>query len=149
MNADSLPPISTSEERLHWFQSERRSYGVVKHGSRFSTQGLLLLTDIEKSFCAGAWLSVVVLAYAIIDATYREVSGDYKASAQDLYASDSDLASLRDLRNQVVHVLPPGSASSLWRASANDLAACHAALESQARHAVELVFRHVFARAVA
>jgi len=34
----------------------------------FSTHGLLLLIDIE-TVCAGAWLSVIVMSYGVIDAT--------------------------------------------------------------------------------
>lgn len=123
--------------------------GGVRNGMKLSTQGLLLLRDIERAFCAGAWLSVVVLAYAVVDATLRDVvTGDYKSKGVDLYRSNPDLDWLRNLRNAIVHVSPPGSASVLWKLPASDLSACHEALEEDAQRAVALAYRHVFARQI-
>jgi len=145
-----LPPPGVVEDRLQWFQNARRAEGFVGNGDRFSMHSLLLLTDIEKSFCVGAWLSVIVLAYAVVDSTLRDLSsGSYKAKAQGLYSSDPELEWLRELRNQIVHVSPPGTASILWKLPPIDLSACHGALEADARRAVSLAFRQVFASAVA
>jgi hypothetical protein len=115
-----------------------------RHGVRtLSTQGLLLLCDIEKAFCAGAWISVIVLAYAVVDATLRDIAtGDYKSKAADLYGSDADLEWLRNIRNQAVHVSPPGTPSVLWKLPSN-LAACQEALEPEARRAVVIAYRQV------
>ena len=111
-----------------------------------STQGLLLLRDIELSFCAGAWLSVIVLSYAVVDATLRDIeTGDYKSKAADLYGENEDLDWLRRLRNELVHVLPPGSPSLVWKHSPNDLVACHAALEADACRAVTLAYKAIYA----
>ena len=47
-------------------------------------EDLLLSYDVEIAFCAGAWLSVIVLAYAVIDATIRDTeSGDYEGSTKN------------------------------------------------------------------
>lgn len=136
----------TAHERRAWLhltivQEQKRYSSTVS-----STHGLLLLHDIEKSFCAGAWVSVIVLSYAVVDATLRDVTtGDYKASTRDLYGRNPDLEWLRNLRNQIVHVSPPGSASNLWKRVPNELAACHESLEPEARRAVALAYRQVFA----
>jgi len=136
-----------AHERRLWLDraiaQERKSYQVMK----LSTQGLLLLHDIEKAFCAGAWMSVVVLAYAVVDATLRDVvTGDYKSQAADLYGSNPDLEWLRNLRNQVVHVSAPGTPSTLWKLPPSDLMGCHNALEPEAKRAVTLAYRQVYAQ---
>lgn len=125
---------------------ERKRQGV----RMLSTQGLLLLCDIEKAFCAGAWISVIVLAYAVVDATLRDIAtGDYKNNAAHLYGSDPDLKWLRNIRNQAVHVSPPGTPSVLWKLPPSNLAACQEALESEARRAVVIAYRQVHAHSVA
>jgi hypothetical protein len=122
--------------------SERKTHGV----RTLSTQALLLLCDLEKAFCAGAWISVIVLAYAVADATLREIAtGDYKSKAADLYGSNADLEWLRKIRNQAVHVSVPGSPSVLWKVPPNNLAACQEALEPEAKRAVVIAYRQVHA----
>ena len=115
---------------------------------KLSTQGLLLLHDIEKAFCAGAWLSVIVLAYAVVDATLRDITtGDYRSKTAELYDSNPELEWLRNLRNQVVHVSTPGTPSTLWKLPPSDLIGCHNALEPEAKRAVALAYRQVYAQA--
>ncbi|MDB5810172.1 MAG: hypothetical protein JWN94_2294 [Betaproteobacteria bacterium] len=112
-----------------------------------STQGLLLLYDIEKAFCAGAWISVIVLSYAVVDATLRDVAtGDYYGKAADLYGSNFELEWLRKMRNQIVHVPPPGTPSLLWKQQPSNFPACHEALEPEAQRAVTLAYRQVYAQ---
>ena len=143
-----LPSTNLAHERMSWLHrvidQERKSYRAMT----LSTQGLLLLYDIEKAFCAGAWLSVIVLAYAVVDATLRDVAtGDYKSKAADLYGSNSDLEWLRNIRNQIVHVSPPGTPSALWKLPPNNLPACQEALEPEAKRAVALAYRQIYAQA--
>ncbi|MES2383280.1 MAG: hypothetical protein V4593_01945 [Pseudomonadota bacterium] len=146
MQTDSCS-TDISRQRMTWLDRAISQEGCVRNGRMLSTQGLLLLRDIERAFCAGAWLSVVVLAYAVVDATLRDVAtGDYKSKAADLYGSNPDLDWLRTLRNEIVHVSPPGSPSGLWKLPATDLSACHEALEHEAQRAVALAYRQVFAQ---
>lgn len=147
MKPASSTSTDVAHERTLWLHrtidQERKKYPVM----RLSTQGLLLLYDIEKAFCAGAWMSVIVLTYAVVDATLRDIAiGDYKSKAADLYGSNSDLEWLRNIRNQIVHVSPPGTPSALWKLPPNNLAACHEALEPEARRAVTLAYRQVYAQ---
>jgi hypothetical protein len=148
---ESTSPLSpnVAHERARWLletmDRERKTHGV----RTLSTQGLLLLCDIEKAFCAGAWISVIVLAYAVVDATLRDIAtGDYKSKAAYLYGSDADLEWLRNIRNQAVHVSPPGSPPALWKLPPNNLAACQEALEPEARRAVVIAYRQVHAHSV-
>ena len=137
-----------SDERNHWLtrtrEEERRTYPRMK----LSTQGLLLFMDIERAYVAGAWLSVVVLSYAVIDATLRDiVTGDYKRAAREIYGANADLDWLRTLRNDIIHVSAAGTPSTLWQRPPSDLVACHAALEDDAQRAVRLAYRQVYAQA--
>ena len=130
--------------RRTWLARARFAHTGRKFPPAFSTHGLLLLIDIEAAFCAGAWLSVIVMSYAVIDATLRHiVTGDYEAKGAELYGNDVDLDWLRKLRNDIVHTSPPGAPSKLWSASATDLVSHHATLESTAQRAVSLVYREI------
>jgi hypothetical protein len=142
-----VPLPNPSDVRAEWLgdmiDREQKRYPVMK----LSTQGLLLLIDIEKAFCAGAWLSVIVLSYAVVDATLRDVtSGDYKSPASELYGGNRDLDWLRNLRNQIVHVGQPGNQSALWKLAPYNLPECHAALEEESKRAVMLAYRQVYAQ---
>ena len=147
MEPTSSSSTNVAQERTLWLDrtinQERKRYPVMT----LSTQGLLLLYDIEKAFSVGAWMSVIVLAYAVVDATLRDVAtGDYKSKAADLYGSNSDLEWLRNIRNQIVHVSPPGTPSLLWKQQSSNLPACQEALEPEAKRAVALAYRQVYAQ---
>ena len=91
-------------------------------------------------------MSVIVLAAAAIEAQFRHVfSEDYETKAIGLYGTDPDLEWLRGLRNEILHVSSPGTKSSLWKVTDAGFGACHAALESDARRAVTVMFRSVYA----
>ena len=145
----SLSPQAPHEAaRRAWLkqahESVRRRYTEL----RLSSHSLLLLIDIERAFCGGAWLSVLVLAQASAEATLRQiVANDYASPAVELFGEDPDLAWLRELRNEIIHAGEPGTSSKLWRLSSNNLPACHEALESDARRAVLLAYKSIYASA--
>lgn len=113
-----------------------------------SSHALLLLADIEYAFRAGAWLSVIVLSYASIEATFRQLVYENHTSASiDLLGSDEDLNWLRTLRNEVLHSKEPGTESKLWKLTSDDIPACLAALEPEAKRAIRLAFRVIYAKA--
>jgi hypothetical protein len=132
-------------ERDRWFSSAFTA-SHPKHYEPVSTIALLLEVDIRAAFCAGAWLSVIVLAAAAIEAQFRQVyTENYDSKTFDLYGLNEDLRWLRELRNEILHASKPGSKSSLWKRPARDLRACQAALEPEARRAVSIMFRSVYA----
>jgi hypothetical protein len=91
-------------------------------------------------------MSVVVLAAAAVEAQFRHVfTEDYETKAKGLYGADPDLEWLRGLRNEILHVSSPGTESQLWKVAGADIRNCHAALESEARRAVTVMFRSVYA----
>ncbi len=89
---------------------------------------------------------MIVLAAAAIEAQFRQVyKDDYESKTFALYGLNEDLRWLRELRNEILHASKPGTKSSLWKHSARDLPACQAALEPEARRAVLIMFRSVYA----
>lgn len=131
-------------ERDRWFSLTFIEFARNRYGP-ISTSARLLEVDIRAAFCAGAWLSVIVLAAAAIEAQFRHVYlEDYDSRAVDLYGRDIDLHWLRELRNEILHVSKPGTESSLWKQSFSDVHACHGALEPEARRAVAIMFGSVY-----
>ena len=134
-------------ERRRWLNcahnEERRSPSALL----ISTHGLLLQHDIEKAFCAGAWLAVIVLAQAAIEATIRQIeTSEYKKNAKEIFGAEDELQRIRSLRNEILHPMEPGTPSVLWSVPNGDAVACHAAQEELARVAVKLVFRIMYAK---
>lgn len=128
-----------------WYEAHEVERGKKRPGL-LSTQSLLLQYDVERAFCAGAWLSVIVLAQAAIEATIRDIgTSDHKTKAAALFRDDEALQRIRALRNELVHPLPPGSSSMVWSVPNGDFAACHAALEDTSKVAVSLMFRYMYA----
>jgi hypothetical protein len=133
-------------ERYDWLRRVEETEAGVWGSVHLSSHGVLLAYDIEIAFCAGAWLSVIVLAHAAIDATIRDTQcGDYGSSSSKILGQDEDLQWLRRLRNQLVHVSPMDSPKALPEEAENDVAAYQASLEPQARRAVALMFRAIYA----
>lgn len=69
---------------------------------------------------------------------------DYKGKAADRHGNDDDLRWLRGLRNQLIHVMPPGTPSQMWKLPAENFGACLAALEPVAQRAIRLVYRDFY-----
>jgi hypothetical protein len=112
---------------------------------KLSSHSLLLLIDIERAFCAGAWLSAIVLSQASIEATIRQVvKEDYESGAARLFGNDPELRWLRELRNEVLHSGEPGTPSKIWMRSSDNIPECHAALEPEARRAVVVAYRAMY-----
>jgi hypothetical protein len=136
-------------ERDRWFSSTF-SECRPKRYEPVSTSALLLEIDIRFAFCAGAWLSVIVLTAAAIEAQFRQVYTDnYESKALELYGSRGDLHWLRELRNEILHASKPGSQSNLWKQSTTDLHACQASMEPEAKRAVSIMFRTIYAAGAA
>jgi hypothetical protein len=140
-----MSPDKEAVERRRWMSLVHIGAARGKPSLVFSTQALLLVRDVELAFYGGAWISVIVLCHAAIDATLRQVrSDDYESTSQALFEGDADLQWLRRLRNNIMHVSEPGAPSAVWKVGGGNVAAAHGALESDARRAVELLFRTIY-----
>ncbi len=87
-----------------------------------------LLAELELLFCVGAWASVIMVAWTLVESVERKTGRD------DTPAPDIDW--LRERRNALVHV------SSSSSEPIDD-----AALETAAQGAVRIVFKSLFAHA--
>lgn len=108
-NSDKVFEITTCEiwkQREDWIDStieelEIGSYIVSEHSTA-------LFFDMRRAYCAGAWISVVVMAISVMDSHFRETeSGDNKINTakllKEFYGGD-DIEWLRKLRNKYVHL---------------------------------------------
>ena len=143
---EEFVPESVWRERADWYSSveERARHPMASYF--ISPQGTLIACDILHAFCAGAWISVIVLAHAAIDATIRDTeTGDYDSSAKTAFGGDPDLKWLRVFRNKLVHVPEDPSKGPLPHLDMSDIDVYHDALEPHARRAIDLLFRTIYA----
>jgi len=110
-----------------------------------SSHALLLEIDIGHAFCAGAWISTIVLACAAIEAKVRQIDReDYESNIGALLKWNSELRWLTEMRNEIMHAAQPGTKSNIWKANPNDLGACHEGLEADARRAITVMFKTLY-----
>ncbi len=73
-----------------------------------SEHSVALFFDIRRAYCAGAWISVVVMMVASLDSHFRETEyGDNKIGTAKLFKecfNDEEIEWLRKLRNKYVHM---------------------------------------------
>jgi hypothetical protein len=139
---DLLTPVTNTLwiERSDWLSDIEQAASHPRASYLLSDQATLLAYDVHRAFCAGAWVSVVVLCHAAIDATIRDTElGDYTSNSKKIFGGDADLEWLRKTRNRLVHV------SSDSDPKLADFDTYHDSLESDARRAVELLFRVIYA----
>jgi hypothetical protein len=97
------------EQRSLWIEHEieKAETGLSYLASDHS---VALFYDMQRAYCAGAWISVVVMAVSSIDSHFRETeSGDNRIGTAKLlnefYEGEGDeIDWLRKLRNKYVHL---------------------------------------------
>ena len=143
--ADHISEVEWND-RYDWLRKTEVEEAGEWGSILLSPQGVLLSYDLEIAFCAGAWVSVIVLAHAAIDATIRDTElRDYDSNSKKIFGNDEDLQWLRFVRNRLVHVSHPDRDSALSEDALGDVAAFQESLEADARRAVSLVFRSMYA----
>jgi hypothetical protein len=134
------PSTEMWEARRYWF--EQKAEPPDEGGYLLSEQACALTVDLQSAFCAGAWIAVIVLAGAAIDAHLHDAEG-FTGNAKraiDAAGADPQLHKLRKSRNMLIHADPdrPGiTVDQQWSGRLR--------LEEDARLAVELVFRVFYA----
>jgi hypothetical protein len=88
-----------------------------------------LLAELELLFCVGAWASVVIIGWTLVEAAQRRTARDDTVPAPDIDW-------LREQRNALVHI-----------ASAPTEMPDDAAMAAMAQGAVRVVFKTLFAEA--
>ncbi|HMG88836.1 MAG TPA: hypothetical protein VK589_02215 [Chryseolinea sp.] len=97
------------QQRSLWIENEieKAETGLSYLASDHS---VALFYDMQRAYCAGAWISVVVMAVSSIDSHFRETeSGDNRAGTASLlkefYEGEvEEIDWLRKLRNKYVHL---------------------------------------------
>lgn len=139
-----IPKVREWEDRRDWFVAhfdiERRGGGYIigEHASA-------MLIDLEATFCAGAYLSVVIISCTIIDAHLRETGSDnqYEGGMKSAFSeltSVSGLDWLRQRRNRLIHfkqqLVPTITVEDQWQKRKSH--------EADAQRAVKLVSNVLF-----
>ncbi len=96
-------------------------------------QASALLAELELVFCVGAWASVVILAWTLVEAAERRAE---RKGAPHEATPAADVDWLREQRNRFVHVAAAGAEMPE-----------EPALEAIAQGAVRVVFKTLFAQA--
>lgn len=130
------PSSEMWELRREWF--EQKAEPPDDGGYLLSEQACAVVADLQCAFCAGAWIAVVVLAAAAIDAHLHGAEGLTGNAKRviDEAGADPQLHMLRKRRNALIHSDPDSPAITVdqqWSERGK--------LEDDARHAVDLVFR--------
>jgi hypothetical protein len=131
------------ELRRDWFK--RKAEPPDDSGYLLSEQACAVVADLQCAFCAGAWITVVVLAAAAIDAHLHDAevfTGNAKRVIDEAGA-DPQLHTLRKRRNALIH-----SDSDSPAITVDQQLSERVRLEDDARLAVELVFRMFYANAL-
>jgi len=89
------PSEALWQSRLDWLARQEEHYAAGGAGS-LSEQAAALMVDMERAFCAGSWVAVVILAGAIVDA--QAFHSGFPANSRA-----EDRAWLRGLRNKLMH----------------------------------------------
>jgi hypothetical protein len=134
------PSNETWELRRNWF--EQKAEPPDDGGYLLSEQAGAVVVDLQCAFCAGAWIAVVVLAAAAIDAHLHDAEG-FTGNAKraiDEAGADLQLHTLRKRRNALIHSDPDSPAITVDQQWSERVR-----LEEDARLAVELVFRVFYA----
>lgn len=126
------------ESRREWFEGFIFKY--EERGSHFvGEQASALISDVQCCFCAGAWISVIVLTFTVIEANLSEITpSSHKTRAVDLlklYGLDARFDQLRRRRNKLVHATGNAPAVTI-----DDQWGKRETLEFEAKNAVQLMF---------
>jgi len=132
------PTREVWEQRRKWFERVDQS-ARGEAGYLVSEQACALTGEVQAAFCAGAWGAVIILVMTVVDSALRETEvPGFTGNTKDLLeaaGANPELQALRKRRNSLVHVDPDSPGITV-----DDQWLIRNELESEARHAVELMF---------
>ncbi len=139
MNYLEHPSEELWEARRHWF--EQLSESMASEASYIvSDKASSLIGEVREAFCAGKWVSVLVLALAVIDAQLRETElpgfKGYTRKLLDAALANPELQRLRERSNSIIRISHEDPAITVDQQWANRIQ-----LEQEARNAVRLMFK--------
>lgn len=121
------PDAATWRRRAEWFW-QAHDINAGPQPLDLEPRAAALLAELEILFCAGAWASVVILGWTLVEGTLRRSHGDE--------TPPPDVDWLRERRNSLAHLAAGGE----------DMPA-EPELETMAQGAVRIVFKTLFAAA--
>lgn len=138
MNWFEIPDQEIWEQRQRWF--EKLGDSIQGEGSYLvSEQACALIGEARTCFCAGAWIAVIVLVIAVVDAQLRETElPGFRGNTQRLFndvQANPKLQRLRQRRNAIIHISTDSPAITVDQQWANQKE-----LEQEAKEAIELMF---------
>ena len=134
--------------RYSWLRQNEEKESHPRASYLLSSHGIFITYDLEISFCAGAWVSVIVLAHSAIDSTIRDTEIlDYRSNSKAIFNDDEELEWLRKLRNALVHVKKGEKSKILPEGDMDNIDTYHDNLEDSAKRAMKLVYRTLYANA--
>ena len=146
-NMDHLehPSKRLWEDRRIWFElllDQHESLGSYL----VSEQACALIAEAQSCFCAGAWVSVIILAFTVIDAQVRETeTPNFKGTSKKLLevlGFGERYQKLRKRRNELIHLNIDNPAVSVDQQWGN-----RRELEGEAREAVGLMIEAFYSNA--
>jgi hypothetical protein len=125
------------KSRQKWFESLLNKY--EPSGSYMvSEQACALIAETQAYFCAGAWISVIVLAFTTIDAQLRETESPHfngnSKELMDILGFGERFQKLRKRRNKIIHLNINNPAITVDQQLEN-----RKELEEEAREAIKLM----------
>ncbi len=98
--------IKSWQQRRDWIDRKLEAAEVGVHDT--CDHSVALFFDMAIAYCAGAWISVIIMSVSVIDAHLREVEAmDDKIGTAKLlnkYYTGDNINWLRKLRNSYVHL---------------------------------------------
>lgn len=134
MRTLSPPDPKLWQSRAEWFW-RAHDINAGPHALDLGPRSGMLLAELETLFCAGAWASVVILAWALVEAEQRAMARALAARGEEA-PPEPDADWLREQRNALVHVAADRG---------QDEVPDEAALEQAAQGAVRVAFKTLFA----
>jgi hypothetical protein len=123
-----LPSKETWDARRWLFESLENSFVDGRASYGLSEQACALVGEVQIAFCAGAWVTVLVMAIAVVESHIGEFG------YSDL-TDNPALQNLRKRRNSIVHFQEKHPGISVDQQWVNRVQ-----LESEAEEAIKLMF---------
>ena len=144
MDQIEFPAYENWRARREWFKAQ---FDIENYGGAYvmGEHASGLLVDLQAIFCAGAFVSTLILACTIIDAHLQETNSDIE-DKDSIQSAFSDLSSvegfdcLRQRRNRLVHFKRQKGVTI----AVDDHYQSRSEHEKDARHAINLVARVLF-----
>jgi len=142
-NDPIYPNSMTWEYRKNKFR-HFEGHALGEHGQESHPQKEALIRELEHTYCAGAWLSTILLAFTIIDIQltyfgYPNKKGE-RGNNLTAYLNMEEIERLRVFRNEVFHRAP----DQLPAITSLELVFEREALRRKATLAVSLSLRTAF-----